>query len=344
MDLLKENIRLLRSSQTSKMTADGDNSDTQSRNLYPNEYCGTMKCIIEPLILFTGLVSNLILMIVIVRNRRTDGLISDKPMRYLLIAILLSDIWFLMDTINVWYFSMQNKPDLSSYSGACQIYTYMEYLFSTSIEFYMISADFILLNLVRKSKKRASTHADEIYTENLIENGCGNPDSTFEVDLVTPRNKSRKSLVKSERFSMYSMQENNQIQVARLGSSFSRQSNDDSMGDQKLVCNRNQSHFVRMIQSHTSRFKNESIYLNIVFREKVIIILCTFLCVYLLSFLLWIRGNVLDQTAKSPTINIKQDIETVLQGLTSDSYALPISNKSTTTSVFHSKKSTLIDL
>jgi hypothetical protein len=42
---------------------------------------------------------------------------------------------------------------------------------------------------------------------------------------------------------------------------------------------------------NTTKFKNENIYYNIVIKEKVGIILWIFICMYLLSFLLWIRGD-----------------------------------------------------
>lgn len=51
---------------------------------------------VEPVILFSGIIFNLILMLIIYAKKHTKMLHSKKPLRYLLIAMLVSDTWYLV--------------------------------------------------------------------------------------------------------------------------------------------------------------------------------------------------------------------------------------------------------
>lgn len=111
-----------------------------------------MRYYIEPIILFSGIVFNLALAVIIYTKKRTKSLRSTKPLRYLLISMLVSDTWYLVYHVNVWYFFVHDRPDLSSSDVFCQLNTYLNYFFSIFLEFNMLSADYILLRIVFKSR------------------------------------------------------------------------------------------------------------------------------------------------------------------------------------------------
>lgn len=115
---------------------------------------------VEPVILFSGIIFNLVLILIIYTKKRTKSLRSTKPLRYLLICMLISDTWYLVYHVNVWYFFVRNRPDLSSFNILCQLNTYFNYFFSILLEFNMLSADWILLRIVFKSSKSAAKTRD----------------------------------------------------------------------------------------------------------------------------------------------------------------------------------------
>ncbi|RNA10471.1 hypothetical protein BpHYR1_028173 [Brachionus plicatilis] len=92
----------------------------------------------EPVTLFSGIFLNICLYIIIYRKKKTNFLQSTKPMRYLLMAILLSDTWFLID-------------NLTSVNFMCQFISYLNYFLPIILEFSMMTADYILISLVMKS-------------------------------------------------------------------------------------------------------------------------------------------------------------------------------------------------
>lgn len=117
---------------------------------------GELRELVEPAILFSGILFNLTLMLITLRKKRTKSLRTTKPLRYLLIGMLVSDTWFLIYHVNVWYYFIHNKPDLSSLDILCQLYTYFNYFFAILLECNMLAADWILLHIVFKSAARAT--------------------------------------------------------------------------------------------------------------------------------------------------------------------------------------------
>jgi hypothetical protein len=313
-----------------------DQASSNSNNLPPK--CSLFKCFVEPTIFLGGLVANILLIIIIFKNKHTKSLSSSKPMRYLLVGMLVSDVWFLLDQTNVWFFSIVDKPDLSSYNGTCQIYTYLEHFFAISLEFYMLFADYILLVILFKSKKSILS-PEEVYNQFMVRDSKNHGDPETEGMLSSKTKVAlRKSLSRLKR--MLSHDESNFINHAcgdevvdceaynlQLSRRKETVDNLSSESDQKsdhnedvpdlgdiVVDGRKISNFVvvgksKSLNMHkssankarkknmfyvlldTTKFKNENIYYNIVIKEKVVIILWIFICMYLLSFLLWIRGD-----------------------------------------------------
>lgn len=106
-----------------------------------------MKCILELFILSTGLILNSIFILIIYKKKTTKRFISPKPFRYLLIAILISHIWYLINELNIWFFFLTNQPSLTVINGICQLNSYFNALFSILLEFHMIFGSFILFRI-----------------------------------------------------------------------------------------------------------------------------------------------------------------------------------------------------
>jgi hypothetical protein len=285
--------------------------------------CTIMKCFIEPLVLFSGLISNIVLILIIHKKKYTKSLSSSKPLGYLLIGMLVSDVWFLIQQINVWYFTLMNRSDLTSYNGFCQLYTYFEYFFSFSLEFYMLFANYILLSIIFKSKKWTTHSNEDVYNQFLIPTDESEPRKSSlltrnfrdsvralyrkfhlvnkNTDLTQQINEkgdyeTMADSLKAVAGSGTASKNTNKL-ISSQSPSASSSTNNRPLASLKIsnkknnknsLIKRQRSKF--LILFDTVKFKNEQIYFNILIKEKVAIILCVFICLYLLSFLLWIRG------------------------------------------------------
>lgn len=141
------------------------NSNNMTSNVTSNY--DHLRRIAEPAILFSGIVFNLALVLIVYAKKRTKGLRSTKPLRYLLISMLVSDTWYLVSHVNVWYYFIHNKADLSSLQVFCQLNTYFNYFFAILLEFNMLAADWIILRIVFKSTavRRSRERAISVYNQ-----------------------------------------------------------------------------------------------------------------------------------------------------------------------------------
>lgn len=126
-----------------------------------------MKCILELFILSTGLILNSIFILIIYKKKTTKRFISPKPFRYLLIAILISHIWYLINELNIWFFFLTNQPSLTVINGICQLNSYFNALFSILLEFHMIFGSFILFRIT--FRKFDNDGANDVYNNFLKE-------------------------------------------------------------------------------------------------------------------------------------------------------------------------------
>jgi preprotein translocase subunit SecG len=366
-------------------------------NLASPTHCSFLNCLVKPTIFFGGLVTNILLILIVYKNKHTKSLSSSKPLRYLLIGMLVSDVWFLIEEINVWFFSLLSQPDLSSYNGTCQIYTYLEHFFAISLEAYMLFADYILLSILFKKKKWAVSPED-IYNQFMVPTIKSHNDANNNEDseiMMSERSQSLKSTAKKrsiissrgidlrktfgrrwkrillngkEKKQLSGMvgagkpgecrpisecdevvefcgsTENRVVETASrsgVGNVSASESaidpNECSTNDVYAIANEVASnpqngqpgrrvtyrevHSTQKRSSHhkqrksqffvlldTTKFKNENIYYNILIKEKVVIILWIFICLYLLSFLLWIRGDSSKMGSRSSRSSVIENI------------------------------------
>ncbi|CAF0977327.1 unnamed protein product, partial [Brachionus calyciflorus] len=239
------------------------------------------KYLIEPITLIIGVNLNIFLYIIIYRKKRTKNLQSTKPLRYLLMTILLSDTWFLIDKFNIWYFSIMKKNNLTSVNFLCQFISYLNYFVPIILEFSMLAADYILVSLVFKS-----TQSKDVYNNFL---------PTTEERLQKHSSLSHSKKTKQNLFNSLKNTKNTK-NVYRYYSrrSISLESNLESLDNLEKIHfvkdTRKPKHkpFVHLIESVC--FKREEVYNGIILREKCFLILNTFIWMYLLSFIFWING------------------------------------------------------
>jgi hypothetical protein len=152
--------------------------------LIRNENCSLIECVLKPSIIISGLVFNLLWMILVLNKKQTCLMDSQKPFRYLLVAICVSHMWFLFDQFNFWVFAYFNRPDLTSFNGSCQFGSYFNYFFKVSIELYMLTANYILVrfclrNYLNKSGSNTlPSNSMDIYNQFQIDYEPDVPRST----------------------------------------------------------------------------------------------------------------------------------------------------------------------
>lgn len=270
-----------------------------------------IKHFLEPFILVVGIKFNILLIIITYKNNRTKNLRSTKPMRYLLISILISDTWFLLKELNVWFFLFRNGPDLTSFNILCQLSSYLNYFLSILLEVYMISADFILLSIVFRHNNSSSR------LNNFAANKNNRSDS---LDLKFLRKFSRRNInlinenIELESINTLRLARTRKNQLNRRSISLendlskctqitSSHSSGQIIENSKInLVKPRKSHFVNLIEN--LRFKREDVYFGIVMKEKVIIILNVFVWMYMLSFLLWIKGVKSINPKATPTFGL----------------------------------------
>jgi hypothetical protein len=297
---------------------------------------------VEPFILFSGIFFNIVLILIIYCKKRTKLLRSTKPLRYLLIAMLVSDTWYLLYQVNVWYFFFKNKPDLSSFNVLCQLNTYLNYFFSILLETNMLSADWILLIIVFKSSNR--NHEISIYDKFLE-----NKDSRTS-KLTVGASINNNLLIRNLSFALGRRKSANPEPSVQMGNQSSVTEPQDielvdvdfmefSKGSGPSCSNATLSNLARKSTSATTNtqlqtvtpvtsvvkkqrnflslvtnfsFKTEASYFNIILKEKISLILNFFIWMYLLSFLLWIRGiKTINLNEPSSTIDIYEQSSTL---------------------------------
>lgn len=123
--------------------------------------------IIELVLLIAGILSNLILVAIVFKKKKTESFRSHKPLRYLLIVILICDIAYLISELNVKIFKFGTWPDLTSFNYFCQVHSYLYYFFAVLIEFSMLSANYIVACLIHLPKQNTKSSID-VYNDFII--------------------------------------------------------------------------------------------------------------------------------------------------------------------------------
>ena len=248
--------------------------------------CNSLKCFLELFILVAGISLNAIFIVCIHKQKCTANFKSHKPFRHLLIAMLVSDMWYLFNELNIWYFLLVNKPSLTSYNGVCQLSSYFNALFTILHEFYMLCGNYLLFKLIFPRKK---SHDKEVYNQFLVtdkqkshtkaegvsETNCISLANLNEIRQVHTDVKCTDGVfsesVSSNGYAKRTMSFRDQTKSK--AASFFSQLNFDY---QQVLANK--------------KYILEEVYYNLVVKEKLLITLNVIVWIYLLSFLIWIQG------------------------------------------------------
>jgi hypothetical protein len=254
------------------------------------------KCILELLILSTGLILNSIFILIIYKKKKTKRFLSPKPFRYLLISILISHIWYLINELNIWFFFLTNHPSLTVINGICQLNSYFNALFSILLEFHMIFGSFILFQVTFRNFE--SDGANDIYNKFLKEDEYLQPiEIKTSETSITIKNFNEISCVNTQL----------EDEIRNSPKEFFKKEIKESHG---INSNKNRSEFLKISNilkkkvasifsslnidyRHTissKKFEQEEVYFNIMYKEKFLITLNVIVWVYLNSFLIWIYG------------------------------------------------------
>lgn len=128
-----------------------------------SQKCSFISCFLKPFILASGLLSNIALLIIVIKNNGKKVFNSQKPIRLLLIGMLLSDIIYFASSINTFFVQVLRLPDINSYNIICQFSSYISNYFIVLNECFMLIADYILFLLLFPPK----TNTD-IYVKYLV--------------------------------------------------------------------------------------------------------------------------------------------------------------------------------
>jgi hypothetical protein len=276
----------------------GNNSTTS--NSIDNRYI-LKEYLIEPLMLFGGIIFNLFFIYIIVKRKKTSKLKSNKPFRFIFITILICDTWYLIDHINIWYHSLINKSDLTSINGICQFHSYFSNFFTFLNEIQMLIGSILLIRFVSNTTKASSDIYNSFIDNNARDDSIGKSSDEFDAEELDP-------ITANSNFKLNQpcLKQNDQNKT-----NFEFLAKSSQVKDCALKNKRNKSGFKIMINvlDHF-RNKKETIYYDMLLREKFVTWLSVFLCMYMLSFTLWIKVINIDsdefqQTCKT-SILLKQ--------------------------------------
>lgn len=303
--------------------------------------------IIEPVLLIAGILSNLVLIAIIFKKKKTESFRSHKPLRYLLIVILISDIAYLISELNVKIVQFGTWPDLTSFNYFCQLHSYLYYFFAVLIEFSMLSANYIVACLIHLPKKQSKSSID-VYNDFIInENDATNlrggnfrtrsirrlrglfvrsnsepiekmPGRPGSVDNLESQNLSRGSGCNTGRHGnrkRASLGANANAKMAKNVNMEAVQRHENvtaenetgrstcNDGGQSLLNNRislineiNRRERLNQYRANVNslvyplKIEEDDTYFSLALKEKFFIILSIFVCMYFLSFFLWIQG------------------------------------------------------
>jgi hypothetical protein len=107
---------------------------------------------IYPFLIFNGLTFNITIFIILIHKKKEiksrSRLLNEEnfdyiPFRYLMIAILVCDIYYLLNKLNIWFFFILNKDNLTSFDFLCQIIVYLDYISAILTKFYILIGNYI---------------------------------------------------------------------------------------------------------------------------------------------------------------------------------------------------------
>jgi hypothetical protein len=235
---------------------------------------------IVPIMAIIGILSNITFLIVLNYNKKNETyhgkyLKVKQPLRYLTIAITISDIVYLLNEINEWSLVKYRYNHYTSINGICQLYAYLINYFFVLNECHLITANFILLHFLYL--KRNSVILQDfvcIYNSNLVKISNSTQNSSPSPTLTPPPPSIIIDDGKQQQQAIDSIQSPSNLQNLFKTNNFSYRRR-NSVAELNLIN-----------------------YSNFVFYEKIVIIFYSFFIMYLLSFFVWIQTV---KTYKLPT-------------------------------------------
>ncbi len=128
-----------------------------------SQKCTFLSCFLKPAILLIGLSSNIVFLIMVIKNNSKKEFSAQKPIRFLLIGMLISDIMYFASSINTFFVQTLKLPDINSYNIICQFNSYVSNYFIVLNECFMLIADYILFLLLFPPK-----NSSDIYAKYLV--------------------------------------------------------------------------------------------------------------------------------------------------------------------------------
>ena len=229
--------------------------------------CGFTSCFFEPLFVVFGIIFNILLFIIIYKDDKKTIFNCQKPLRYLLMGMLIGDINNLASRVNIYIVHLLRLPDITSFNIICQLSSYLSNYFSVLTECFMLGADFILIFLLFPP----NSQCDDIYT-----NFLGNVGNKINLKL---HSRIKESAQKSEETNYHAINKESMSQIEKMNIT----TNCILLKQRK---NLKRQHINKIIKSLTKK----DIYKTILQVEKFIVILFGFVWLYLLSFILWTHG------------------------------------------------------
>lgn len=143
-----------------------------------DQNCNFISCFLEPFIVTFGLISNIIFFFILFKDNAKKSFNCQKPLRILLMGMLLGDINYLLASLNTYVVHLLKLPDLTTLDVVCQLSSYISNYLLVLRECLMITADYILI-LLLYTPSESSNNLD-IYSRFLTQ------------DNVTDQSRSRR--------------------------------------------------------------------------------------------------------------------------------------------------------
>jgi hypothetical protein len=270
--------------QSSKLlTSNLNENDLLLQDLLSSK-CDWVSCFLEPSVIVLGLIFNLLFLIIIFKNNENKVFKSTKPMRYLLVGMLIGDISYLISSFNGHVMPLMELPDLTSFNVICQLSVYFYNYFAILAECFMFTANILMLYVLYPGK---ITSPQSFYSDFLKEKKGFNKQWRIKFQQLFFSKEKKSSTECDVTTANEGSYETNELNEVR---GFSQQTpkKSNTFVIKKLLKKYNKKQTFLLKNCFE---KKKNIYSIIVTREKFFIILFGFIWLYLLSFILWTEGK-----------------------------------------------------
>lgn len=192
------------------------------------------------------------------RRRPTDNF--QQPIIYIIIAITIGDIFYLLNELNNWLLANNFYNEIN---GLCQLFTYMFNYFHALNECHFIAANFILIHFLCLNENHIMLWNNRRFSLNSSDES-----SLFERPDMTTINCERRW----NNLSLRSIKTNKRNYLNKRNT---RRKTDLDLSDTKWTKMKLQLHKIN--------------YENLLFYEKIVLLIYSLVLMYLLSWFFWIQ-------------------------------------------------------